>query len=78
MASVRIHPPHVLATLPRPLDHTQGRITARPVMGIRRGDEAAKRPRKRKEVVSGIDGEAVSIYDVWRAASLVRRLPPPR
>lgn len=55
----RIHKPYVLATLPRPLDHTAGNIVAKEVYGQRDGQR-----RKRTELAVGIDGEAVSIYDV--------------
>lgn len=56
----RIHKPSVLATLPRPLDHTEGRIVAREVYGQR--DDQKKR--KRTELAVGVDGETASIYDV--------------
>lgn len=56
----RIHKPYVLATLPRPLDHTEGRIVAREVYGLRDG----QKKRKRTELVVGVDGETTSIYDV--------------
>ena len=56
----RIHKPFVLATLPRPLDHTEGRIVAREVYGLRDG----QKKRKRTELVVGVDGETISIYDV--------------
>lgn len=60
MASVyRIHKPYVLATLPRPLDHTGGSIVAREVYGQRDGVR-----KRRTELAVGIDGEAASIYDV--------------
>lgn len=56
----RIHKPYVLAALPRPLDHTEGRIVAREVYGLRDG----QKKRKRTELVVGVDGETASIYDV--------------
>lgn len=56
----KIHRPYVLAALPRPLDHTDGRIVAREVYGQRHGEKK----KKRMEVVIGVDGEAASIYDV--------------
>lgn len=55
----RIHKPYVLATLPRPLDHTGGQIVAKEVYGQRDGQR-----KKRTELAVGIDGETVSIYDV--------------
>jgi hypothetical protein len=56
----RIHRPYVVATLPRPLDHTDGRIVAREVYGQREG----QKKRKRTELAVGVDGETASIYDV--------------
>lgn len=56
----RIHKPYVLATLPKPLDHTKGNIVAREVYGQRDG----QKKRKRTELVVGVDGETTSIYDV--------------
>jgi hypothetical protein len=50
----------MLATLPRPLDHTDGRIVAREVYGLRDG----QKKKKRMEIAIGVDGETVSIYDV--------------
>ncbi|KAM0342993.1 hypothetical protein ACHAPU_009023 [Fusarium lateritium] len=68
----RIHKPFVLATLPRPLDHTEGRIVAREVYGLRDG----QKKRKRTELVVGIDGETTSIYDI-PASRLVTSYPIP-
>ncbi len=59
-AEYKIHRPFVLATLPRPLDHTKGSIVAREVYGQKDGSKK----RKRTELVVGIDGENTSIYDV--------------
>lgn len=56
----RLHRPYVLATLPRPLDHTDGNTVAREVYGQRGG----QRKKKRTELAVGIDGENASIYDV--------------
>jgi hypothetical protein len=56
----RIHKPSVLAILPRPLDHTEGRIVAKEVYGQRDG----QKKRKRTELAVGVDGETASIYDV--------------
>lgn len=50
----------MLATLPKPLDHTEGNIVAREVYGQRDG----RKKRKRTELVVGVDGETASIYDV--------------
>ncbi|WZH43391.1 uncharacterized protein QYS62_004395 [Fusarium acuminatum] len=68
----RIHKPYVLATLPRPLDHTEGRIVAREVYGLRDG----QKKRKRTELVVGVDGETTSIYDV-PASRLITSYPIP-
>lgn len=56
----RVHKPYVLATLPRPLHHTGGRIVAREVYAQRDGVK-----KRRTELVVGVDGETASIYDVW-------------
>ncbi|KAI5457622.1 hypothetical protein BGZ63DRAFT_493650 [Mariannaea sp. PMI_226] len=68
----RIHKPSVLATLPRPLDHTEGRIVAREVYGQRDGQGK----RKRTELAIGVDGETASIYDV-PASRLITSYPIP-
>ncbi|CEJ91835.1 hypothetical protein VHEMI07523 [[Torrubiella] hemipterigena] len=56
----KLHRPYVLATLPRPLDHTDGNIVVREVYGQR----ADIKKKKRTELAVGIDGENASIYDV--------------
>ena len=56
----KLHKPYALAALPRPLDHTGGRIVAREVYGQRQGQNK----KKRTELVVGVDGEITSIYDV--------------
>ncbi|KAG5948933.1 hypothetical protein E4U53_006092 [Claviceps sorghi] len=68
----KIHRPYVLAALPRPLDHTDGRIVAREVYGQRNGDKK----RKRMELVVGVDGETASIYDI-PASRLITSYPIP-
>ncbi|KAH6893310.1 hypothetical protein B0T10DRAFT_481969 [Thelonectria olida] len=68
----RIHKPSVLATLPRPLDHTEGRIVAKEVYGQRDG----QKKRKRTELAVGVDGETASIYDV-PASRLITSYPIP-
>jgi hypothetical protein len=55
----KINKPYVLATLPRPLHHTSGRIAAREVYAQKDGVK-----RKRTELAVGVDGETTSIYDV--------------
>ncbi|KJZ72095.1 hypothetical protein HIM_08550 [Hirsutella minnesotensis 3608] len=64
----KIHRPYVLAALPRPLDHTDGRILAREVYG--------REGKKRTELAVGIDGETASIYDV-PASRLITSYPIP-
>ncbi|KAM4062640.1 utp8 family protein [Hirsutella rhossiliensis] len=64
----RIHRPYVLAALPRPLDHTDGRIVAREVYG--------QKGRKRTELAVGIDGETASVYNV-PASRLITSYPIP-
>ncbi|KAG6009095.1 hypothetical protein E4U54_008603 [Claviceps lovelessii] len=68
----KIHRPYVLAALPRPLDHTDGRIVAREVYGQRNGEKK----RKRMELVVGVDGETASIYDI-PASRLITSYPIP-
>ncbi|EFY92344.1 hypothetical protein J3458_000959 [Metarhizium acridum] len=68
----KIHRPYVVATLPRPLDHTGGRIVAREVYGLRTG----QKKKKRMELAVGVDGETASIYDV-PASRLITSYPIP-
>ncbi|KZL82991.1 hypothetical protein CI238_01966 [Colletotrichum incanum] len=56
----RIHRPDVLASLPRPLDHTKGQYHIGEVYTQKPGSKK----RKRLEVVVGVDGEAANIYHV--------------
>jgi len=55
-----VQPPYVFATLPKPLDHTEGRY----VVGEVYGDQPGSKKRKRAELAVGIDGEGVNLYDV--------------
>lgn len=55
----KVHKPYVLATLPRPLHHTNRRIVAQAVYAQRDGVK-----RRRTELAVGVDGETASIYDV--------------
>ena len=52
--------PHILASLPRSIDHSDGRYVASEVYG---GAPGSKK-RKRSELAVGIDGEGVNLYDV--------------
>ncbi|CAH0004064.1 unnamed protein product [Clonostachys byssicola] len=67
----KINKPYVLATLPRPLHHTGGRIAAREVYAQKDGVK-----RKRTELAVGVDGETTSIYDV-PASRLITSYPIP-
>ncbi|KAJ2969186.1 hypothetical protein NQ176_g8802 [Zarea fungicola] len=73
-ADYKIHRPYVLATLPRPLDHTRGSIVAREVYG----QKDASKKRKRTELVVGIDGETTSIYDVPTSRQITSYPIPPQ
>jgi hypothetical protein len=52
--------PYIVATLPKPIDHDNGRYVVGDVLG---GAPGLKK-RKRSELVVGIDGEGLNIYDV--------------
>lgn len=52
--------PYVVATLPQPIDHQNGRY----VVGEVYGGLPGSKKRKRAEAAVGIDGEGVNIYDV--------------
>ena len=51
--------PYAIASIPTPIDGVNGGIYAATVSGI--GDS---RKRKRHEVVVGVDGEIVNLYNV--------------
>jgi len=51
--------PYTIASLPKPLDKENGQTRATPVYGLK-----DSKKRKRHEVVVGVDGESVSIYNV--------------
>lgn len=52
--------PHLIASLPQPIDRTNGRYVVGEVIG---GGVGTKK-RKRSELAVGIDGEGLSLYDV--------------
>lgn len=54
-----IEEPYSIATLPKPLDTTNGRIHAALVHSLN-----GSRKRKRHEVAVGIDGESINIHNV--------------
>jgi hypothetical protein len=51
--------PYSIASIPRPIDDTNGRAYASPIHGLR-----DSKKRKRHEVVVGVDGESVNLYNV--------------
>lgn len=56
--------PYSIASIPTPIDDANGRCRPAPVYGIRQSKK-----RKRHEVVVGVDGESVNLYNVnahWR------------
>ena len=68
-ATFNIQKPYVLATLPRPLNHSGGSYAVGDVWGQQPGSKKRRRP----ELVVGIDGEAANIYDVricWNYAPI--------
>lgn len=65
MASTGIEAPYTIASISRPLDSTHGRVQVAPVSGIKNG-----RKRKRHEVVVGVDGEGINIYNVMAVRQL--------
>ena len=59
MSGSSMEAPYAIASIPTPIDGVNGRIYAAPIYGIR---DSLKR--KRNEVVVGIDGESVNLYNV--------------
>ena len=55
-----MHDPYVVASLSQPIDHSQCRY----VVGEVFGEAPGSKKRKRSEVVVGVDGEGVNLYDV--------------
>ena len=51
--------PYTIASLPKPLDAEAGAIYAAPVFSYR-----GLKKRKRHEVVVGVDGESLNVYNV--------------
>ena len=52
--------PYVVASLPRPIDRSNGRY----VVGEVYGGVPGSKKRKRSELAVGIDGEGINLYDV--------------
>lgn len=59
-AGLSIEKPTVVVTLPRSIDHSAGRYVISEV----HGGVPGSRKRKRSELVVGVDGEGLNIYDV--------------
>ena len=57
--------PYTIASLPKPLDAENGSIYASPVFSHR-----GLKKRKRHEVIVGVDGESLNIYNVCAYRSL--------
>ena len=57
--------PYTIASLPKPLDAENGSIYAAPVFSYR-----GLKKRKRHEVIVGVDGESLNIYNVRSRKSL--------
>lgn len=57
--------PYTIASLPKPLDAENGSIYAAPVSSYR-----GLKKRKRHEVIVGVDGESLNIYNVRPRLSL--------
>jgi hypothetical protein len=62
MSGHSMEAPYSIASIPRPIDDTNGRAYASPIFGVR-----DSRKRKRHEVVVGVDGESVNLYSVNNA-----------
>ncbi|KAK0895298.1 hypothetical protein LTR91_022063 [Friedmanniomyces endolithicus] len=65
--------PYTIASLPKPLDVEHGTIQAAPVFGIR-----GSKKRKRHEIVVGIDGESVDIYNIQSQDRVTSYALPPQ
>ena len=59
-----------MATLPRPIDHSNGRYVVGEVLG---GAPGSKK-RKRSELAVGVDGEGVNLYDVSIRSAIILNL----
>lgn len=61
-----IQKPHIIATLPQPIDRKNGRYVVGEVVSGRVGTKK----RKRSELAVGIDGEGLNLYDVRKPSAL--------
>ncbi|KAG0648802.1 Uncharacterized protein D0Z07_4721 [Hyphodiscus hymeniophilus] len=66
--------PYPLASLPRPIDHSNGQYVVGDVFG---GAPGSKK-RKRSELVVGVDGEGVNIYDISTSRLITSYALPPQ
>ncbi|TVY48777.1 Uncharacterized protein LOCC1_G003372 [Lachnellula occidentalis] len=66
--------PYVVASLPRPIDHSKGRYVVGDVYG---GAPGAKK-RKRSELAVGIDGEGLNLYDISSSKLITSYALPPQ
>jgi hypothetical protein len=64
-ATTIMEAPYTIASLPKPLDAENGSIYAAPVSSYR-----GLKKRKRHEVIVGVDGESLNIYNVRLRESL--------
>lgn len=69
-ATWSIGEPQILASLPRPFDHEQGRTHASPVYAF----DSSSRKRKRSEIVTGIDGISLNVYGVCPIKQRIKQL----
>ncbi|ORY19615.1 hypothetical protein BCR34DRAFT_136080 [Clohesyomyces aquaticus] len=68
-----IDPPYTLASLPRPLESTNGRTQAAGVCSL-----SGSRKRKRTEIVVGVDGEGILIYSLQNPQLVTSYALPPQ
>lgn len=66
--------PYIVASLPRSIDHSSGRYVTGDVFG---GAPGSKK-RKRSELVVGVDGEGVNLYDISTSRLITSYALPPQ
>jgi len=64
-SGMALQAPFTLTSLPRPFDSQRGKTWATPVYGYK-----SQKRRKRPEVVVGVDGEGISVYNVRLHSSI--------
>ncbi|CZR56915.1 uncharacterized protein PAC_06804 [Phialocephala subalpina] len=69
-----IQKPYVIASLPQPIDHSNGRYVVGEVVS---GGVGTKK-RKRSELAVGIDGEGLSLYDISSSKLITSYALPPQ